>query len=77
MATEVAPRVSTANRLSGFFRDVVAEMHKVTWPEKTQVRQLSIYVVAFSLIVGLVILIMDLVLQGLLMRFIPSLFGRG
>ncbi len=78
MATEVAPRPSNpVTRVTTFFQDVVAEMKKVTWPEKAQVRQLSIYVMAFSLLVGLVILVMDVVLQGLLMKLIPSLLGRG
>ena len=78
MATEVAPRTpNPVVRVTTFFQDVVAEMKKVTWPEKAQVRQLSIYVVGFSLLVGLVILIMDLVLQGILMKLIPSLLGRG
>jgi preprotein translocase subunit SecE len=76
MTTEVA-RTSPASRVTGFFRDVVAEMNKVTWPEKTQVRQLSILVLGFALFVGLLILAMDLVLQGLLMKLIPSLLGRG
>jgi preprotein translocase SecE subunit len=76
MSTEVTTP-SGGNRLTGFFRDVVSEMNKVTWPEKTQVRQLSVYVVGFALLVGLLILVMDLVLQGLLMKLIPSLLGRG
>ena len=76
MSTELTTP-NPGNRFVGFFRDVVAEMNKVTWPEKTQVRQLSVYVVGFALLVGLLILVMDLVLQGLLMKLIPSLLGRG
>ena len=76
MATEVA-RPSPVSRVTTFFRDVVAEMNKVTWPEKLQVRQLSILVLGFSLLVGLIILGMDLILQLLLQRLIPSILGRG
>ena len=76
MSTELA-RPNAASRVVTFFREVVAEMNKVTWPEKTQVRQLSILVLGFAVFVGLVILVMDLVLQGLLMKLIPSILGRG
>jgi preprotein translocase SecE subunit len=76
MSTEVAPP-NVVNRVTTFLRDVVGEMNKVTWPEKHQVQQTSLYVVGFALVVGLVILVMDLVLQGLLMRLIPSMLGHG
>jgi preprotein translocase subunit SecE len=83
MAAEVAS-AGTPARISGFFtslparyRNVVAEMKKVTWPDRTQVRQATIGIIAFVLFLGAVITIMDLVLQGVLVRAIPSLFtGR-
>jgi preprotein translocase subunit SecE len=68
-------------RSTGFFRgvvtfynDVVAEMRKVTWPETPQVRQATIAIIIFVLLIGLVIFLLDLVLQGVLVRLIPSLF---
>ena len=71
-------------RAGGFFRsvvdfyhDVVAEMRKVTWPEWTQVRQATIAIIIFVLLIGLVIFLLDVVLQGVLVRLIPSLFTRG
>ena len=57
-----------------FYHDVVAEMRKVTWPERNQVRQATIAIIIFVLLIGLVIFFLDLVLQGLLVRLIPSLF---
>ena len=39
-------------------------------------RQLSIGVIALSLFIGLIIWLMDLILQMVLVRGIPSLFGR-
>jgi preprotein translocase subunit SecE len=74
MAVEVA-RQSLPTRLTSFYREVVAEMKKVTWPDRPQVTQLSIGVIGLSLFIGLVIWLLDLVLQGVLVRGLPSLFG--
>jgi preprotein translocase SecE subunit len=49
-------------------------MKKVTWPDKTQIRQLSIGVIVLSLFVGLVIFVVDWALQLILVRGIPSIF---
>jgi preprotein translocase SecE subunit len=57
------------------YNEVVAEMKKVTWPDIGQVRQLSIGVIVLSLFIGLVIWGMDVVLQNVLVKWIPSLFG--
>jgi preprotein translocase subunit SecE len=59
-----------------FYNEVVAEMRKVTWPDKGQVRQATIAIIIFVLLIGLVIFLLDLVLQGVLVRLIPSLFTR-
>jgi preprotein translocase subunit SecE len=58
------------------YNDVLAEMRKVTWPERLQVRQATIAIIIFVLLIGLVIFFLDLVLQGVLVRLIPSLFLR-
>jgi preprotein translocase subunit SecE len=58
-----------------FYHDVVAEMKKVTWPDRPQIQSLSIGVIVLSLLVGAVIWILDLILQGVLVRLVPSLFG--
>jgi preprotein translocase subunit SecE len=58
-----------------FYHDVMAEMRKVTWPDRAQVQQLSIGVIVLSLFIGGLIAIMDVVLQQLLVRWIPSLLG--
>ena len=74
MAVEVAAP-TVPQRAIAFYHDVVAEMHKVTWPDVPQVRQLSVGVIVISLFIGGVIALMDVVFQQLLMRWIPSLFG--
>ena len=59
-----------------FYHDVVAEMRKVTWPDVPQVRQATIAIIIFVLLVGLAIFLLDVALQGVLVRLIPSLFVR-
>ena len=59
-----------------FYNDVMAEMRKVTWPELPQVRQATIAIIIFVLLIGLVIFLLDLALSGVLVRLIPSLLGR-
>ena len=68
-------RPGLGTRLVTFYHDVIAEMKKVTWPERPQVTQLSIGVIGLSLFIGVVIWLLDLILQGVLVRGIPSLFG--
>lgn len=70
-----ASRPSLIARLTTFYQEVIVELKKVTWPDWPQVRQLSIGVIALSLFIGAVIALMDLVLQQILVRWIPSIFG--
>ena len=58
------------------YHDVVAEMRKVTWPDRPQVQQATIAIIIFVLIVGLAIFLLDVALQGVLVKLIPSLFSR-
>ena len=62
-------------RLVQLYNEVLVEMKKVTWPDIGQIRQLSIGVIILSLFIGLVIWGMDVVLQQVLVKWIPSLFG--
>ncbi len=76
MATAAqAPKANFFTRLVTLYNEVVTEMKKVTWPDVGQVRQLSIGVIVLSLFIGLVIWGMDVVLQQVLVKWIPSLFG--
>ena len=52
MATEVVTRPNPVQRLVTFYQEVIGEMKKVTWPDKQQVRQLSIGVIVLSLFIG-------------------------
>ena len=82
MAVDVAPPTAPENKavaavrgIPSFYQAVVAEMRKVTWPEVPDVRRATIAIIAFVLLIGLFIWLLDLVLQQLLVSLIPSLFS--
>jgi len=78
----VRPQTPTGNgggfvsRIITFYHQVMAELRKVSWPDAAQVRQATIAIIIFVLILGLVIWLLDVALQGVLVRLIPSLFAR-
>jgi len=75
--TSESSTVAAVRGIPSFYRAVVAEMRKVTWPEMADVRRATIAIIIFVLLLGLVIAGLDVALQGLLVRVIPSLFtGR-
>jgi preprotein translocase subunit SecE len=74
MAAE-AVAVSRWQTIVAFVRGSYHEIRdKTTWPDFPQVRQASIAIVVFVLIVGLFISLLDAALNGLLQHLIPSLF---
>jgi preprotein translocase subunit SecE len=82
MSTTVAPRRGSVGRfvdglrnVPTFLSEVRQEMRKITWPDRTQLRQATIAIIVFVLLIGAVIALMDLALQAILVRGIPSLFG--
>ena len=75
MAVEVA-RPSLPHRLITFYHDVVAEMRKVTWPDREQLRDATVKIIVFVLFLGAVIALMDVALQFLLVRIPQMLVGR-
>jgi preprotein translocase SecE subunit len=75
VATAQVSKPNFFARTVTLYQEVVIEMKKVTWPDAGQIRQLSIGVIVLSLFIGIVIWLMDLILQSVLVRWIPSLFG--
>jgi preprotein translocase subunit SecE len=60
-----------------FYNEVVAEMGKVTWPDRAQLKDTTIKLIIFVLFIGAVIGVIDLVMQLVLVQGLPSLFkGR-
>jgi preprotein translocase subunit SecE len=71
---EVAP-MNSGNKAVTFYNEVLAEMRKVTWPDRAQLKDMTIKIIVFVLFIGAVIGLIDLVLQLVLVRGIPSLFS--
>ena len=78
MAVEVVQqRESLPARVATFYQEVVAEMRKVTWPDREQLKDTTIKIIIFVLFIGAILGILDLLLQLILVQGIPSLFtGR-
>jgi preprotein translocase subunit SecE len=65
------------SRVVAFYHGIMAEMKKVTWPDLPQVRSATISIIIFVLLLGLLITLLDFVLQGILIKGIPSLLTGG
>ena len=78
MAVEVVQRQeSLPTRIATFYQEVVAEMRKVTWPDREQLKDTTIKIIIFVLFIGAILGVLDLLLQLILVQGIPSLFtGR-
>jgi len=75
MAMEVATREpSFPARVVNFYQEVVAEMRKVTWPDREQLKDTTIKIIIFVLFIGAVLGIVDVILQLILVEGLPSLF---
>jgi preprotein translocase subunit SecE len=74
--TAQAPAGNIWTRLIAFYHGVIAEMRKVTWPDRGQVRQATIAIIIFVLVLALFITVLDWALSLVLVRAIPSLFAR-
>jgi len=77
MATSVeVARPGLGTRLVTFYHDVVAEMKKVTWPDRQQLQQATVQIIIFVLVLGAVIALIDVALQALLVRLPAMLISR-
>jgi preprotein translocase subunit SecE len=74
MAVEVA-RPNLLSRVVAFYHEVMYEMRKVTWPDRAQLRQATITIIVFVLLIAAVIGLLDVTLQAVLVRGLPALFG--
>ena len=52
--------------IAGFFKGIVSEIKKVTWPTKKQVVSNTLSVLAFCLVVGVIIWLADFGLESLM-----------
>ncbi len=78
MAVEVAERrESFPARVGSFYQEVVTEMRKVTWPDREQLKDTTIKIIIFVLFIGALLAVIDILINLILVKGIPSLFtGR-
>jgi preprotein translocase SecE subunit len=75
VADALVQQPNLVTRMRNYVVDSMAELKRVTWPDQPQVRSLSVGVVVLALAIGGLIAILDVILQAVLVRGIPSLFG--
>ena len=61
-------------RTRDFTEEVVDELKKVTWPDWPQLKNSTLVVIVFVIIVSLIIFVMDVVVRNIL-GFIINLFS--
>ena len=76
MATVEVARPRLVTRTVTFYHDVIAEMKKVTWPDRAQLQQATIQIIIFVLVIGAIIALIDVALNALLVKLPSMLFGR-
>jgi len=62
------------SRLVSFLREVQAETKRVTWPSWIELRKATVAIIAFTLVLGIVIGLMDTLLQFLLVTAVAKVF---
>lgn len=58
-----------------FLGEVQAEVKKVTWPDRQQLKNATLVIIGFVLVMALTIGVMDLVLQAIFVNVLPRLLG--
>ena len=77
MAALVVWRVqvkAAARSTAVFVSDVNAEVRKVTWPDRQQLKNATGVIILFVVIVAILIGLMDVILQLILTTWLPSWF---
>ena len=77
MATEALAGGSERGRLArvvDFLRDVRGEVRKVTWPTRDELKKATLVIVAFVIVLGIVIGLMDAALQFVFVKAVAKLF---
>jgi preprotein translocase subunit SecE len=75
VATEVATQKSAIARSRDFVGEVFDELKKVTWPDFPQLKNATLVIIVFVIIVALIIWVMDISVRGIL-NIIMDLFAR-
>jgi preprotein translocase SecE subunit len=76
MASEAVTTVGWWPATVAFLRDSYSEIRtKTTWPDFPQVRQASIAIIIFVLAIGLLISLLDVLLNLVMVTFLPSILS--
>jgi len=69
-------RVRVAARgTAAFLGEVQGEVKKVTWPDKEQLKNATLVIIGFVLVMSVVIGLMDIILQWVFVTALPKLLG--
>jgi preprotein translocase subunit SecE len=60
---------------ASFLGEVKAEVKKVTWPDRQQLKNATLVIVGFVLLMAVVIGVMDIVLQWVFVTALPRWLG--
>ncbi|MGA2383736.1 MAG: preprotein translocase subunit SecE [Gemmatimonadales bacterium] len=61
-----------ARQTVAFVGEVNGEVRKVTWPDRQQLRSATGVIILFVVIVAIIIGLMDVILQGILVKWLPA-----
>lgn len=61
-----------ARQIAVFVGEVNSEVRKVTWPDRQQLRSATGVIILFVVIVAIIIGLMDVILQGILVKWLPA-----
>jgi preprotein translocase SecE subunit len=75
VATEVVAKKSKLAQSREFISQTVDELKKVTWPDFPQLKNATLVIIVFVVIVALIIWVMDLSVRGI-MNIIMDVFAR-
>jgi preprotein translocase subunit SecE len=75
VATEVVAKKGALARTKGFVGEVIEELKKVTWPDFPQLKNATLVIIVFVVIVAIIIWLMDMGVRGIL-NVILDLFAR-
>jgi preprotein translocase subunit SecE len=64
MAEETAVVETKKEKKQNFFKSVIEEMKKVTWPSKQQLRRDTLVVFEFTIIFAVMFAIFDFIIKG-------------
>ncbi len=64
-------------RAAQFYQDVLAEMRRVTWPDRKELQDATVRIIVFVLVLGALIALMDVALQFVLVKLPAILLGGG